>query len=60
MMPHESEQAIAETKIVRLSAEDQLRLAEALINPPAPNDALRCAAKLHAEHVEVRQGALAD
>lgn len=45
---------IADTEIIRLSVEDQRRFAEALINPPMPNDALRRAAKLHAEHVEVR------
>jgi uncharacterized protein (DUF1778 family) len=46
--------AIEETQIIRLSIEDQRRFAEALINPPEPNDALRRAAQLHAEHVEVR------
>jgi uncharacterized protein (DUF1778 family) len=46
--------AIEETQIIRLSIEDQRRFAEALINPPEPNDALRRAAQLHAKHVEVR------
>ena len=36
--------AIEETQIIRLSIEDQRRFAEALINPPEPNDALRRAA----------------
>jgi uncharacterized protein (DUF1778 family) len=45
---------IEETQIIRLSVEDQRMFAEALLNPPAPNDALRHAAKLHTEHVEVR------
>jgi uncharacterized protein (DUF1778 family) len=45
---------IEETEILRLSADDQLMFAQALINPPEPNDALRRAAKVHAEHVEVR------
>ena len=46
--------AIADTEIIRLSVEDQRRFAEALLNPPAPNHALRRAMKLHAEQVEVR------
>ena len=58
MMPNEPNSRVAE--IETMSVEDQLRFAEALINPPAPNDALRRAAKLHAEQVEVRQGAPAD
>ena len=55
MMANEPNSRVAE--IETMSVEDQLRFAEALINPPAPNDALRRAAKLHAEQVEVRQGA---
>ena len=58
MMPNEPNSRVAE--IETMSVEDQLRFAEALINPPAPNDALRRAAKLHAEQVEVRQSAPAD
>jgi uncharacterized protein (DUF1778 family) len=46
--------AIEEAEIIRLSTEDQRRFAEALINPPKPNEALRRAMKLHAENVEVR------
>ena len=46
--------AIEETQIIRVSVEDQRRFAEALINPPEPNEASRRAAKLHAAHVEVR------
>ncbi len=34
----------AEQDIIRLSAEDQLALAEAIVNPPEPNEALRRAA----------------
>ncbi len=49
-----AQQTIEHTQIVRLSVEDQRRFAEALINPPEPNEALRRVAKLHAEHVEVR------
>jgi uncharacterized protein (DUF1778 family) len=47
-------QAIEEEGIIRLSAEDQLRFAEALIHPPAPNDALKRAMRLHIDRVEVR------
>jgi uncharacterized protein (DUF1778 family) len=50
----EANRTIAETEIIRLSVSDQRRFAEALINPPEANDALRHAAKLHAEQVEVR------
>jgi len=52
---HEAAQrAIEEEAIIRLSAEDQQRFAEALINPPQPNEALRRARRLHLENVEVR------
>lgn len=47
-------QAIEEEGIIRLSAEDQLRFADALINPPMPNDALKRAMQLHVHLVEVR------
>lgn len=46
--------AIEEEGILRLSAEDQLRFAQALLNPPAANAALKRAKKLHAKNVEVR------
>jgi uncharacterized protein (DUF1778 family) len=36
---------IQETDILRLSVEDQQRFAGAILNPPAPNAALRRAAK---------------
>ena len=49
-----AQRAIEQAQIIRLSVEDQRRFAEALLNPPEPNEALRRAAKLHAEHVEVR------
>lgn len=52
---HEAAQrAIEEDGIIRLSTEDQQRFAAALIDPPAPNEALRRAARRHAENVEVR------
>ncbi len=49
-----AQRAIEEQSIIRLSAEDQRRFTEALINPAAPNAALKHAKRLHQEHVEVR------
>ncbi len=46
--------AIEEEQILRLSAEDQARFAEALVNPPAPNTALKRAMRRHAKNVDVR------
>ena len=52
---HEAAQhVIEEAGIIRLSAEDQRRFAEALMNPPLANEALRRAQRLHIEYVEVR------
>ena len=41
--------AIEQTEILRLSAEDQLRIAEAILSPPKPAPALRRAAKRYRE-----------
>ena len=49
-----AQRAIEEEGIIRLSAEDQRRFAEALLNSPAPGDALQRARRLHREQVEVR------
>lgn len=49
-----AQRAIEEDGLLRLSAEDQRRFAEALINPPAPNAALQRAKQLHLDNVEVR------
>ena len=49
-----AQRAIEEDGIIRLSAEDQLRFAQALINPPEPNDALKRARQRHTELVAVR------
>ena len=49
-----AQRAIEEQTIIRLSAEDQRRFAEALIHPPVPNAALKHAKRLHLENVEVR------
>jgi uncharacterized protein (DUF1778 family) len=46
--------AIEEEGVIRLSAEDQQRFAEALIHPPSPNAVLRRAMQRHLENVEVR------
>jgi uncharacterized protein (DUF1778 family) len=39
-----AQKAIEATQIIRLSVEDQKRFAEAIMDPPAPSDALRRAA----------------
>ena len=49
-----AQRAIEEEGIMRLSAEDQARFAEALINPPAPNAALKRAMRRYLEHVVAR------
>jgi uncharacterized protein (DUF1778 family) len=46
-----AQKAIEEVQIVRLSVEDQKRFAEAIINPPAPTDALRRAAAAYRDLV---------
>jgi len=38
---------IEETQIIRLSVEDQRAFAEAILNPPAPTDAMRRAARAY-------------
>lgn len=40
---------IAETGVLRLSVEDQKLFAKAILNPPAPNAALRRVARRHRE-----------
>jgi uncharacterized protein (DUF1778 family) len=49
-----AQRAIEEEGVLRLSAEDQQRFAEALINPPEPGEALQRAKRLHQANVEVR------
>ena len=49
-----AQQAIEEEGIIRLSAEDQIRFAEALLNPPLPGETLRRAARLYRDQVERR------
>lgn len=45
----DARRVIEETEIMRLAREDQIRFAEALIDPPQPNAKLTRAAKRHAE-----------
>ena len=40
---------IEQTEIIHLSLEDQRQLAEAILNPPEPNEALKKAAQRHRE-----------
>jgi uncharacterized protein (DUF1778 family) len=49
-----AQRVIEEDGIIRLSAEDQARFAQALINSPAPNAALKRAMRRHVKNVEVR------
>jgi uncharacterized protein (DUF1778 family) len=49
-----AQRAIGHEGITRLSAEDQARLAQALIHPPAPNAALKRAVRCHVKNVDVR------
>jgi uncharacterized protein (DUF1778 family) len=44
-----AQRTIEEAEILRLSAADQKRFAQALLNPPAPNASLRRAARRHRE-----------
>jgi uncharacterized protein (DUF1778 family) len=39
---------------MRLAREDQIRFAQALVDPPKPNDRLTRAAKRHAELIQRR------
>lgn len=49
-----AQRVIEEDGIIRLSAEDQARFAQALLNPPTPNAALKRAMRRHVKNVEVR------
>lgn len=50
----DSQRVIEEAEIIRLAREDQIRFAQALIDPPKPTDQLIRAAKRHAELIEPR------
>jgi uncharacterized protein (DUF1778 family) len=45
----DARRVVEDAEIMRLTREDQIRFAEALINPPKPNKRLVRAAKRHAE-----------
>jgi uncharacterized protein (DUF1778 family) len=45
----DARRVVEDAEIMRLARADQIRFAEALINPPAPNERLARAAKRHAE-----------
>ncbi|MFZ2080724.1 MAG: DUF1778 domain-containing protein [Xanthobacteraceae bacterium] len=50
----EARRIIEETDILRLSRADQIAFAEALIDPPAPNEDLARSAKRHATLIQQR------
>jgi uncharacterized protein (DUF1778 family) len=50
----DARRVVEDADIMRLAREDQIRFAEALINPPPPNPRLARAAKRHAELIERR------
>ena len=50
----DAKRVVEDAEILRLAREDQIRFAEALINPPKPNRRLARAAKRHAALVQPR------
>jgi uncharacterized protein (DUF1778 family) len=50
----DARRVVEEADIMRLAREDQIRFAEALINPLEPNERLARAARRHAELIERR------
>jgi uncharacterized protein (DUF1778 family) len=50
----DARRVVEDADILRLAREDQIRFAQALIDPPKPNDRLARAAKRHAELIEPR------
>lgn len=50
----DARRAVEDSEIMRLAREDQIRFAEALIDPPKPNERQARAAKRHAELIERR------
>ncbi len=49
-----AQRVIEDDGIIRLSAADQARFAQALLKPPAPNAALKRAMSRHRKNVDVR------
>ena len=50
----DARRVVEDAEIMRLAREDQIRFAEALIDPPRPNQRLARAARRHAEIIEPR------
>ncbi|WP_119270347.1 DUF1778 domain-containing protein [Taklimakanibacter deserti] len=50
----DARRVVEDAEIMRLARADQIRFANALIDPPKPNKRLRRAAKRHAELIERR------
>ncbi|MCC6312287.1 MAG: DUF1778 domain-containing protein [Trueperaceae bacterium] len=50
----DARRVVEEAEIMRLAREDQVRFAEALMEPPEPNERLERAARRHAELIERR------
>lgn len=50
----DARRTVEEADVLRLAADDQVRFAKALIDPPAPNARLTRAAKRHAELIVPR------
>jgi uncharacterized protein (DUF1778 family) len=50
----DAKRVVEEAEIMKLAREDQIRFAEALIDPPKPNRRLQRAAKRHADLFEPR------
>lgn len=50
----DARRVVEDAEIMRLARADQIRFAEALINPPRPNERLTRAARRHAELIERR------
>ncbi|BAI99013.1 hypothetical protein Sj15T_10100 [Sphingobium sp. TA15] len=48
----DARRAVEDADILRLAREDQIRFAQALIDPPTPNDRLKRAASRHRELIE--------
>jgi uncharacterized protein (DUF1778 family) len=48
----DARRVVEDADIMRLVREDQIRFAEALIDPPKPNEKLARAARRHAEMIE--------
>ncbi|QWK81501.1 type II toxin-antitoxin system TacA family antitoxin [Ochrobactrum sp. BTU1] len=50
----DARRVVEDAEVMRLARADQVRFAEALIDPPKPNEQLARAAKRHAELIERR------